>query len=368
MAEPSDYYELCDSVTMASFPFFSAKLLAIQAIVPKQRVSKQLTSKDTPAQSRSTPPRLCTKCSIKYLYKLGNIIWPSTLLHLVEQHQSYPSEYFIKVILATDITNNRIVNPPLELSSDLIPYFYYVSLHYNKLLIIDALMHQGSSKRYATSDTNRYVYSEHSGAIQVRDRAIHNIIIATDTDRIDSTDSDIYLPINSEVLANYPFIFHTHPNTDIYAGRFSEGIAYEFPSANDLLNFIKYHNEGLAQGSLIVAPEGIYVIRPLKYEPSIAINLTLFYSLRRFILKLEKAAVHKYRHLASTLSEPNVFHKNIGADTSFIYKYNRFIEPANLWVEYYPRVWRNGEWTLRQISLPYIEPRDSTDADTDSSE
>ncbi|CAH6420182.1 Hypothetical protein MVR_LOCUS57 [uncultured virus] len=365
MPELSDYYELCGNTHMPSFPFFPSKLEAIQAIVPKRRVSK-----DAPSQSR-TSPHFCNKCSIKYLYKLGNIVWPSTLLHLVQQHQSYPSEYFVKVILATDIIMGRIVNPPLELSPNLVPYFYYISLHYNKLLIIDALMHQGSSKRYSTDNTSRYIYSEHSGAIQVRDLSIHNIIIATDTDRIDTTDTDIYLPINSDVLALYPYIFHTHPNTDVYAGRFSEGIAYEFPSANDLLNFIKYHNEGQAQASIIVAPEGIYVIRPIKYTPSITPNLQLFYSLRRFILKLEKAAVFKYQHLALTLSEPDIFHNNIGADTSFIHKYNRFIEPANLWVEYYPRVWRNEEWTLRQINLPYLEPSkedDDGDTDTDSSE
>jgi len=35
--------------------------------------------------------------------------------------------------------------------------------------------------------------------------------------------------------------------------------------------------------------------------------------------------------------------------------YNKFIKPMNIYVEYYPREKKNGEWCLRTINLPYME-------------
>ena len=35
--------------------------------------------------------------------------------------------------------------------------------------------------------------------------------------------------------------------------------------------------------------------------------------------------------------------------------YNKFIQPNNLFIEFYPREKKNNEWCLRQINLPFIE-------------
>lgn len=344
MIKDTDYIELCNSSQIPRYPFFDKKLSEIQRIVTKHRISDS-------TQLKIVTPEIQ---GIRWLYRLGNIVWFDTLRKTIRDKKRYPSSYFMKIILATKIINNRIVNPPIELPLELIDQFSFIPLHYNKLLIIDALMHQGSSKRYQTSN-KRYIYSEHAGAIEVIDRNINSIIIASDTDRIDSADSDIYLPVNSKILEENTYIFHTHPNTTTYAGRLKDGIIYEFPSVSDLLNFIKYYNEGQVQASLIICPEGIYVIRPIVWESNIEIDYEIFHDLRLFILKLEKEAIAKYKHLHHTLSDPNVFHESIGQDMSFIDSYNKLIRPNNLWVEYYPRIWRNGEWTLQQINLPYVE-------------
>ena len=79
--------------------------------------------------------------------------------------------------------------------------------------------------------------------------------------------------------------------------RIKEGIIYEFPSVNDLFNFIKYHNEGKAQASIIISPEGIYVTRPIKYQKIYNIEFSLFDNIRKFVLKLEKIAIKKYKSI-----------------------------------------------------------------------
>lgn len=160
------------------------------------------------------------------------------------------------------------------------------------------------------------------------------------------------------MFKNYEYLFHTHPNTITYAGRFNEGILYEFPSANDVFNFIKFYNEGKAQASIVVAPEGIYVIRPIYYQKKYKINQMVFHSLRKFILKLERLAVKKIKSLepaTTNITDADVFHENVGKNFSYIKMYNRFIEPYNLFIEYYPREKKNNEWCLRPINLPYIE-------------
>lgn len=356
------YYEKCNKITMPHYPFFIGKLSQIQKLVIK--IYPKKLSDDQNLQSLIIANDSCQNCEIKKLYKLGNIIWANTLKHKIEHHKSYPSEFFVSVILNTCIVNNNIINPPIELEPNKINIFKYIPLHHNKLQIIDALMHQGSQPRYilhkkSANDENisneKYLYSEHSGVLMVKNKIIKNVIVSAETARLDIDDENIFLPINADYFAKYEYLFHTHPNASQYAGRINEGILYEFPSANDLFNFVKYHNEGKAQASLVVAPEGSYVIRPIKYQKTFNINHELFYHLRKFILKLEKMAVKKFGQYLNYLSDPDTFHKIVGADFTFIKLYNRFIEPANLYIEFYPRTKKNGEWSLRQISLPYLE-------------
>lgn len=347
------YYEECNKKTMTYVPFFLEKLKKIQ------HITKSINFDGKTIQSIIIPNN-CQQCQNKKFYKLGNIVWSNSVKHKIQSHQSYPSEYFIKIILNTSIVNDYIVNPPIEILPDQINKFSYIPLHYNKLLIIDALMNQGSYPRYLIEASkenpkDKFIYSEHSGVISVKNNIIDNIIVSTETNRVDANDSNIYLPVNIENLSKYEYLFHTHPNTSSYGGRVGEGIIYEFPSANDLFNFVKFRNEGKAQASVVIAPEGIYVIRPIKYDSKHKIDSNLYYSLRKFILKLEKMAIKKIKPIIKKISYADVFHQKIGSNFSYIKMFNKFIEPTNLLIEYYPRERRNGEWCLRQINLQYME-------------
>lgn len=285
-------------------------------------------------------------------YKLGNIVWSDDLINKITNQSSFPSSYFIDIVSHTDVYGNKIINPPLQLEKKFIKNFHYIPLDYNKLLIIDALMDQGSCPRYKNKD--RFIYSEHSGVISISDGKADQIIVSTNTNRTDIGDDSIYLPINTPIMGEHEYLFHTHPNTMTYGGRVNEGVLYELPSANDIFNFIKYYNEGKALASLIVAPEGAYLIRPIYFVPEYDIRPNLFHYLRKFIIKLEKNAIKKYKKIIPKLSNPDVFHQKVGSDYKYIDLYNKFIKPANLYVEYYPREKKNGEWVLRQINLPYV--------------
>lgn len=333
------YIEKCNCNTMLSHPFFFEKLKQIEI--------------------------LSKKIKPKY-YKLSRIVWPNNINHIITHNKTYPSEYFIKTILNTAIINNEIINIPIELSSSNINLLNYVPLYYNKLLIMDALFKQGSKPRYSSrsesvtnqgssKDTDNFLYSEHTGTLHLDGGIIDNIIIHTNTNRLDPNDKTILLPNNSEDLLNYEFLFHTHPNSTQYAGRINEGIIYEFPSANDIMNFIKYHVEGKAQASIIIAPEGIYVIRLINFEKDIIYGKRFYYDLKKFLAELEYMAISNLEMIANKLSDPNIFHKKVGMNFEYINYYNNYIKPSNLYIEYYPREKKNNEWCLRSINLAYIE-------------
>jgi len=340
-----DYYlEKCNNNTMMTYSFFFDKLKQIESLVDVISIRKLNNT-------------TCSICSKSKYYKLSNIIWSDQLVHIVNFHKTYPSEYFIKVILNTIIINGHIINKPIEISPNRISDFSYISVYYNKLLIIDALLKQGSYPRYENY-SGQYIYSEHSGALTIKNNIIDNIIIHTNTNRSDPTDQTIFLPNNTSDLINYEYLFHTHPNTKKYAGRINEGVLYEFPSANDIFNYIKYHSEGKTQGSIIIAPEGTYVIRLINFEHKINYDEKLYHDLKNLILELEYQSINKLKKIATKLSDPDIFHKKVASNFTYINQYNKFIEPYNIYVEYYPREKKNNEWCLRPITLMYIESKE----------
>ncbi|MBA3751020.1 MAG: hypothetical protein H0X03_09070 [Nitrosopumilus sp.] len=292
---------------------------------------------------------ICNNCQNKSYYLLSNIYWPSDVEHRILKHKKYPSNEFIKMISNIHIIKNSIINPPIIVPVKKFKNIKYVYLSKNDLLKIDGLMESGSNPIYELGDNN--VYTEHSGVLELKKGKISSIVINTDTNRQSDKDQNILLPINSPNFETHAFIYHTHPNTKILAGRIDQGILYEFPSASDIFNFIKYNKDYLLQSSIIIAPEGTYVIRCLDMTKKIIVNKKN--DLLKYILHLEKKAITK--HNSPKINEPNYFHTNISQDMSFIKKYNKYIESWNIYVEYYPREQYNDHWFLRPFTLSWIE-------------
>lgn len=347
--DPTDYYEMCNCKTMMHYDFFLYKLKQIQKI--SKLTNSSLNSKIFKINNSKNN---CNKCKITYNYQLSHIFWSDNLIHIIKKHHTYPSEYFIQIILNCCIIQNKIINPPIKIKQNLFVNFSYILFNHNKLLTLDALFNQGSYPHYTYMQNNHetYIFSEHFGVLVVTNKKITDIIIST-INRIDPNDNNIYLPTNTNILQDHEYLFHTHPNTIKYGGRLHEGILYEFPSASDIYNFIKYYNEGNAQLSIVIAPEGMYIIRPIKLSKKINDDDDTFYSLSKYIIKLETSALNNLKN--KNISEPDVFHKIVSSNMKYITKYNNFINKNNLYIEYYPRIKKNGEWYLRQVNLPYIE-------------
>lgn len=340
-----NYYELCDRPTMSYYPSFLEKLKLISEI------ALPFVDKDILKKYQKEYEIYKAYKNINF-YIIANIVWPDIIDNVITKYQTFPSEYFIKVIMFTQIHDKTLINPPIILPSALIQKFNYIHMHYNKLLIIDALLEQGSCPRY--QDQNIFIYSEHSGVISLEDNIIDNIIVSAKTDRTDSQPTKIFLPNNIPIFKDYKILFHTHPKTKTYGGRIKEGILYEFPSVSDLMNFVKYHNIGKTQLSLVAAPEGLYIIRPLIYRSKIKIDMNIFNETKTFILKLEEMALADYRNILNELTDANIFNKFVSTNYKYINLYNDAIKEYNLFIEYYPREKKNNEWHLQPVDLQLI--------------
>jgi hypothetical protein len=136
----------------------------------------------------------------------------------------------------------------------------YIKITQNQLQIFDALLYDGGIKKYIDSKKNRR-YSEHAGIFDFNKTKLERLIISGHTSREDDDDIEILLPKDSIEALDYEYIFHTHPATPYPGARAKNGVLYEFPSIADLYHFAYHHNDGSIQGSIIIAPEGIYIIR-----------------------------------------------------------------------------------------------------------
>jgi hypothetical protein len=267
-------------------------------------------------------------------YRLGNLVWMAK-----RENYKYPSEYFRKVVLSTQIVQGYLLNPPLILSADQRQNYTTVPLKRNQLLILDALFEQGGRPHYQNNN-----YAEHAGAILVDPldpREIENILVFTHF-RTSPTDPEILLPRDYPKMYSYYYIFHTHPYDTF---RRIQGILYELPSSNDLYIYHKYHQYGHLISSLIIAPEGLYVIRPRN-----ATQMTTWYDLTDRFLELEKKS---YTRMKIKNIHP-LDHKKIYYHFKTIQEYNDLISHMNIYVEYYPREWKHNRWMLRDIDLHFF--------------
>ena len=85
-----------------------------------------------------------------------------------------------------------------------------------------------------------------------------------------------------------------------------------------------------------------------------------FKNLHNNIIDFEQETLKKNKKILKKLKNPDVFHKHISSDYSFINKYNKIIEPYNIFVEYYPRIKENGKWHLPNIHIQYVNKNINT--------
>lgn len=332
---------------------FVDKLLDVQKFSNKKNISK------------NTDCMLCNKKNISNTeYKIANVSWNSSLKHYIMEHDVKPSKNFIDMIYRSKEPSNNTKTYDHTFHAESTTYvrdgLSYVKLDKIHINIFDGLMeHGGGNKKYKDKKNPDIVRnSEHAGLIDYNKNGLDKIIISGKTDRVDKVDNEIYMPKNIPEAYDYEYIFHTHPPTPVPGGRAEYGILYEFPSISDIFHFIDHFNDGKTQGSIIMAPEGLYCIRKLIFDlDKIHINEDkMFKKLKSVYKKVQNDAIEKY----GTEFNEEQFYSEIAQDKSYMKTVNECLNKFELHIDYYSRTHDkvNDIWFVDSIYLPIfiVEP------------
>jgi len=298
------------------------------------------------------------------LFYLNGVYWEDSLTHYIEEHNVKPSLEFIDFIFSYTIIETKKKQVFRIPSLTFVKYGKkYFKLDRNQLMILDALMKHGSyDKKYTDKeDKTKFRYSEHAGLLDFNHKELEKVIVSGKTNRVDIDDDEIYLPMNMREAYDFEYIFHTHPATPGPGGRAKNGILYEFPSVSDVVHFYEHYNIGLTQGSIVIAPEGLYVIRKYIFDnKKINVNRQ---QIDEFIKKMSKKlktvqeeSLIKYG-ANFTIKE---FYSKIAQDTTFIQEINKLLHEYELHIDYQPRIKdTKNRWILDTIYLPVyaVEPK-----------
>ena len=300
------------------------------------------------------------KSNIIYTLKCENTAIKITKsdVHIINSHN------MINADLYKQITNTKFIDFNVE--------WYLIAT--NQLNILDGLYEVGSNKIYIQKNKNISQskisrFSEHSGFIYFDKNKVSNISIFSET-RVEKSDPTIYMPKNCLEALEANYIFHTHPKTPYIGSRIKGGIVYEFPSISDIVHFIEHHNNGKLLGSIIIAPEGIYIIRKNNFNRK---NISVDYDImideleEIFILcnndsyfKYYSIDYEKYKINNEIKLPEDFFYNKISTNYNYIEKINKVLLKYDLFIDYYARTYFNktnfttNQWIFNDIYLPFV--------------
>jgi uncharacterized protein (DUF1499 family) len=306
----------------------------------------------------------CPYCNNKfkyiYIYKKKNILIQITDMdiHFLQNHN------IINTILYKQICNIKFDNFNID----------WGLFGTNQINIIDGLYEIGSNQIYIEkkkniSESKIIRFSEHSGFIYFEKNKVVNINIISGS-RVEQSDPLIYMPKNCLEALKVKYIFHTHPKTPYIGSRIKDGIIYEFPSISDIIHFIDHHNNGILLGSIIISPEGIYIIRKNNFNNK---NITVDYdimisNLEEIFLECYNDSYNKYSFIDyqkyiinKEIKLPDkIFYDNIAINYEYINKINKVLIKYDIFIDYYARIFFNksniftNKWILDDIYVPLI--------------
>jgi hypothetical protein len=295
----------------------------------------------------------CTKCKKIFdkIYKYENISIGESEIHQFNEHN------FINYILYEKISN-------LQFSNDIITYLMFNT---NGIHIIDGLYEEGSNKIYIENKKNIFTskinrFSEHYGFIYFTNNKLEKIVVLNES-RVDNSDPIIFMPKNSLEALKVDYIFHTHPKTPYIGSRIVNSILYEFPSLSDITHFIEHHNKGVLLGSLVLAPEGIYIIRKYLFNrDKIKIDYDIFLSdVEDTYIECYQESMIEYSSLKDIKKINNfykvtddLFHNKIANNLIYLKKINKVLERYDITIDFYNRIKLEKNWIFPDIYIPNI--------------
>jgi hypothetical protein len=261
-----------------------------------------------------------------YIYK--KFIYSSNLLHYIKHHNYRPSHVFILFVLNKNL--NKIG--------------YYIKINQNQLQLFDALLTQGGyEKKFKEKHEKNYRNTEYLGYLKFicernKKCKLKNIKILNTTYN-ETTDKTIFIPsVEIKEASNQNYMFHTHPPTPKVGGRASAGIIYEFPSSSDIINFMYlYNKQQKIIGSIVVSPEGIYIIKNISRHKYIYKTMDDYVKISNIISKLIKnELLNSYDKYEDTFTT-EFFYNIIAQNNEFITRLNIELKQFNIIISYYPK-------------------------------
>ena len=294
----------------------------------------------------------CTHKSDLILYKNDNLLFDNSIVHHMVEHNYKPK----REILQKMKKSNKIkINATFTKEKNTHKFI----LDRNQILILDSLMNFG--KIYSDKQ-KKFRYSEHAGLLDFDKHNLEKVLISGKTNRQDTDDPEILLPQNMKDALDYEFMFHTHPPTPYAGARSKVGILYEFPSISDIFHFIEHYNIGETQGSLVIAPEGMYIIHSKTGDDKILISeeRSSFKTLSNEAFDIQLEAINEY---GKDFENNSIFYDKVMNDFKYINKFNKLLKKYlddQVYIEYIPRKKdTNGNYIIDKltIELKVIEPK-----------
>ena len=234
----------------------------------------------------------------------------------------------------------------------------YIKIKRNQLIIFDALMNDGGKNKKYIDRKQNLRYSEHSGNLGITESTIDRIIVSARTIREDNDDTEILLPNDLSDSYSYKYFFHTHPPTPTIGGRAKEGILYEFPSISDIFHFIDHYNMGNTIGSIVITPEGYYIIYPsnfsikkIKYDTEI--EEEIYEKMNEENSNIQNLALNEY---GIDFTE-DFFYKTIARNKTYLKLFNKMINKylngqIKIIIKHRSKDILTNKWILKQLYLP----------------
>lgn len=286
------------------------------------------------AKSKDIGEFNCHSCNYKNklaIYKKDDILFDNSLLHHVVHHNYKPHREILQKIKKT----NKI---KIKAKFEKDKHLHRFVLDHNQILILDSLLNFGNSKLYKDK-SKKFRYSEHAGLLDFDNHGLEKILISAKTDRQDIDDPEILLPQNMPDALEYEFMFHTHPPTPFAGARAKGGVLYEFPSISDIFHFMEHYNIGETQGSMIIAPEGIYIIHSSTGDDKINIKdmNKIYKKMIEESFEIQHEAISKY---GIDFENNKKFYTDVINDFKYINDFNKLLKKYlddQVYVEYIPR-------------------------------
>ena len=325
------------------------------------------------------------KFSHEYIYKSKNtnIQIFEYQTHLFTIHNMIDTKFYKK--LCNDFIQNIENNIDIDISKINLNFKQEKSnnsginitwsvLNTNGVNILDGLYEVGSNQIYIEKNKNISEskisrFSEHSGFIYFEKNKISNITVITGS-RVEPSDPLIFMPLNCLEALKVNYIYHTHPKTPYIGSRIKSGIVYEFPSISDIIHFVEHHNNGKLLGSIIIAPEGIYIIRKNNFDRNpIHIDYDIMVGdLEEIFMECYNDSYLQYSKINykelkinEEIKLPdNFFYEEVSINYEYINKINKVLEKYDLFIDYYARVLFDKpkvytkKWIFDDIYIPFI--------------